>query len=235
MILSVEALRWSVADPGPAGSEEGTRAVLRGIALALSAGEVVGIGGASGAGKTSLGLAALRLLPGASGTVNWGGDDVTTWPERRLRPLRRRYQALLQSPQAMLGPFATVRQHLEETLRYVVGEDRPDPARWEAIAAALGLEPVLESRAHQLSGGEARRVGLARVMLCEPSFLFADEPDAGLDPPRRVELVEQLRELADRGTAILLVTHDEATLRRASDRILKLSDGVLVEGTRDEP
>lgn len=233
MILSVKALRWSVTDPASAGAGGGTRAVLRGIDLGLSAGEVVGIAGPSGSGKTSLGLAALRLLPGARGTVTWGDDEVTEWPERRLRPLRRRYQALLQSPQAMLSPFATVRQHLHETLRYVVGEDRPDPSRWEATVAALGLEPVLESRAHQLSGGEARRVGLARVMLCQPSFLFADEPDAGLDPPRRVELVRQLRELADGGTAILLVTHDESTLHRASDRILQLVDGVLEEPGRD--
>jgi peptide/nickel transport system ATP-binding protein len=174
-------------------------------------------------------MALLRLLPGATGTVLWDGTDVSNWPEARLRPQRRRFQVLLQSPYAMLTPFLTVREHLDETLRLLMGVRRPGPADWGSMVEELALEQVLESYPAALSGGEARRVGLARVLLCRPEFLFADEPDAGLDPPRRMALASRLRALAHGGVAILLVTHDEPTLLRTSDRLFRLQRGTLGE------
>ncbi len=229
MILEGRQIRWSIAERNRVLGRVRRKQVLLGVDLAIERGLVVGLQGPSGTGKTTLGMALLRLLPGATGTVLWDGADVSDWSESRLRPMRRRFQVLLQSPYAMLTPFMTVRQHLEETLRLLRGVRRPGAADWGAVVEELALEHVLESYPADLSGGEARRVGLARVLLCRPEFLFADEPDAGLDPPRRMALASRLRSMAADGVAILLVTHDEPTLIRTSDRLFRLERGTLEE------
>lgn len=231
MIVEVRDATWSVLERHRAFGASRAKEVLVGASLAVAPGEVVGLAGPSGAGKTTLGMCLLRLIRPRGGAVFWEGVDVTSWPENRLRPRRRRFQALLQAPYAMLTPFLTVRQHLEETLRFVVGQDRPTVRDWSDLVEELALEEVLDSRPAELSGGEARRVGLARVLLCKPAFLFADEPDAGLDPPRRVALAARLRDLAHHGSGLLVVTHDAPTLGRVSDRLLTLREGRVAEGT----
>lgn len=230
MIVELRDATWSVRERHRAFGASHAKRVLEGASLAVAPGEVVGLAGPSGAGKTTLGMCLLRLIRPRGGAVFWEGVDVTSWPEGKLRARRRRFQVLLQAPYAMLTPFLTVRQHLEETLRFVVGQDRPATGHWSDLVEELALEEVLESRPAELSGGEARRVGLARVLLCKPAFLFADEPDAGLDPPRRMALASRLRDLARQGSGLLVVTHDAPTLERVSDRLLTLRDGRVVEG-----
>lgn len=225
MIVGARDIRWSVRERHRRFGRIREKVVLDGADLHVDPGEVVGMRGASGAGKTTLGMCLLRLLRPDAGTVSWEGVDVTTQTERELRTRRRHFQALLQAPYSMLTPFLTVGQHLDETLRYMVGVSRPGPDHWGALVEELDLTDVLDSRPAELSGGEARRVGLARVLLCQPRFLFADEPDAGLDPPRRMALARRLRELAAAGCGILVVTHDGETLRHASDRLVTLEDG----------
>lgn len=231
MIVELRDASWSVHERHRAFGASHSKRVLEGASLAVAPGEVVGLAGPSGAGKTTLGMCLLRLIRPRGGAVFWEGDDVTSWPESKLRPRRRRFQVLLQAPYAMLTPFLTVRQHLEETLRFVVGQDSPTPRDWSGLVEELALEEVLDSRPAELSGGEARRVGLARVLLCRPAFLFADEPDAGLDPPRRMALAARLRGLAHQGSGLLVVTHDAPTLERVSDRLLILRDGRVAEGS----
>lgn len=225
MIVGTRGLCWSIRERHRRFGRIREKIVLDGADLQVGRGEVVGLRGASGAGKTTLGMCLLRLTRPGAGTVTWEGVDVTRLPERDLRARRRRFQALLQAPYSMLTPFLTVSQHLDETLRYMVGESRPGPDHWGALVEELDLTEVLHSRPTQLSGGEARRVGLARVLLCQPRFLFADEPDAGLDPPRRMALARRLRQLAAGGCGVLVVTHDDETLRRTSDRLVTLEDG----------
>jgi len=229
VIVQGTGLRWSVTERQRLFGRSRTKQVLRGVDIHVDAGEVVGLAGASGAGKTTIGMCLLRLVEPAAGTVRWGGQEITDWSEGRLRPQRRRFQALLQPPYAMLTPFLTVQQHLEETLRHLRDVRQPGPPHWGAVVDELDLGAVLGSRPSSLSGGEARRVGLARILLCEPDFLFADEPDAGLDPPRRMALAARLRRLAGTGSGILVVTHDTPTLLHVSDRLLRLRDGVLEE------
>ena len=227
MILEGRGVQWSIRERRRFLGKAHAKDVLRGIDLGVHRGEVVGLQGPSGIGKTTLGMCLLKLLPGGSGTILWDGQDVSAWPERRLRPLRRKFQVLLQSPYAMLTPFMTVRQHLDETLRLLMDVRRPGPSDWGPLVDELNLADVLDSMPGELSGGEARRVGLARVLLCKPEFLFADEPDAGLDPPRRMALASRLRQMARQGMAILVVTHDDPTLQRVSDRLYRLDLGTL--------
>jgi len=231
VIVELRDVSWSVRERHRAFGATHHKRVLEGASMSVAPGEVVGLAGLSGAGKTTLGMCLLRLIQPQGGAVFWEGVDVTSWPENKLRPLRRQFQALLQAPYAMLTPFLTVRQHLEETLRFVVGNDRPTSRDWSGLVEELALDQVLESRPAELSGGEARRVGLARVLLCRPTFLFADEPDAGLDPPRRMALASRLRALAKDGSGLLVVTHDAPTLERVSDRLLTLGDGRVERGT----
>ncbi len=229
MIVELRDVTWSVRERHRAFGRVHHKQVLCGADLAVAPGEVVGLAGPSGAGKTTLGMCLLRLIRPHGGAVFWEGDDVSSWSEGKLRPRRQRFQVLLQAPYAMLTPFLTVRQHLEETLRFVVDKNRPRASDWADLVEELALEHVMDSMPSQLSGGEARRVGLARVLLCRPAFLFADEPDAGLDPPRRMALAARLRQLAADGSGLLVVTHDTPTLERVSDRLLTLREG-RVEG-----
>ena len=230
MIVEMRGVSWSVRERHRVFGKVRHKHVLRDADLSVAPGEVVGLAGPSGAGKTTLGMCLLRLIRPRGGAVFWDGVDVTSWSESTLLSRRQRYQVLLQAPYAMLTPFLTVRQHLEETLRYVVGRTRPGVRDWADLVEELALETILDSMPTQLSGGEARRVGLARVLLCRPVFLFADEPDAGLDPPRRMALAARLRNLAHDGSGLLVVTHDAPTLNRVSDRLVTLHEGRVQGG-----
>lgn len=217
-VLRAEGLRWTT----PTG-----RRVLEGVDLALAPGELVALEGGSGVGKTVLGTLLLRLRPLQAGRLLWGDLDVSARSLRRLQPLRRSWQGMLQQGDALLPPYRTVGQLLDETARHVC---RPsaDPARQAEVVARLDLARLLERRPRHLSGGEQRRVGLARVLLARPVFLLVDEPEAGLDPLSRRDVFGLLRQTVDRdGVSILLVSHRPGLARRVADRRLSLREGRL--------
>ena len=218
-VIRAEGLRWTV---GPS-----ARRVLCGIDLDVGRGELVALEGGSGAGKTVLGTLLLRLRPLQVGRLFWGDLDVTALPLRRLQPLRRKVQGMLQQGDALLPPYRTLGQLLTETSRTVC---RPpaDPARLAEVVGRLGLDGLLDRRPRHLSGGEQRRAGLARVLLTRPDFLLVDEPEAGLDPLSRREVFTLIRQLVDRdGVGVLLVTHRPGLARRVADRCLLLREGRL--------
>ena len=222
-VLRVQDLHWS--KPGANGGLPGTP-VLRGAGLEVHAGELVALEGASGTGKTVLCTHLLRLRePPQKGSIFWGDQDVTGWPHRRLRPLRRAFQGMLQHTGAILPPFLTVGDALRETARYVART--PDPERLvHEMVQALGIQRLLPRRPRHLSGGEQRLAGLARILLNQPDFAFFDEPDAGLDPPSQLEILRQIRRAAEvGGTGILLVTHNAGLARQHADRRLRLQEG----------
>lgn len=215
MTVRGEHLTWSRPDGG---------VVLRDVSLGVAAGEVVALRGPSGAGKTVLGTTLLRLRPvHAPGRVLWEDQDVTNAPASRLQPLRTRVQGLPQHTAALLPPWLTVREALVETARHVGGEE----ARIPELAQRLGVADLLDRRPRGLSGGELRRASLARVLLSRPAFAFVDEPDAGLDPLTRREVLGLLRTAADEGTGILLVTHEAELAARLADRTVELREGRL--------
>jgi ABC-type iron transport system FetAB ATPase subunit len=189
----------------------GDRTLLRGIDLAVPAGEVVALVGPSGVGKSSLLRTLVRLDEPAGGRVLVDGTDA-----RELEPcaLRRRVGLVAQAPVMLEGD---VRANL------AYGLDEPDDAALAESLAATGLDPAFMTRtAQELSGGEAARVAVARALARDPVALLLDEPTAALDSASAAAVEELVRSLAARGLGILLVTHDEAQADRVADRRVEL-------------
>ena len=212
----------------------GGRTVLDAAGLDLAAGERVALVGASGSGKTTLGLALLGLLPpGAvvTGSVRVGGTELVGAPERVLRSLRGRVTALVpQDPGTSLNPQVRVGRQVAAPLRRAGLGRRAAAARVEELLAELRLPPGT-ARRHppQLSGGQRQRAALAMALACDPALLLADEPTSALDGTVQAGVLAALGAATrERGTALLLVTHDLAAAAGTCDRLLVLDGGRLL-------
>jgi len=208
--------------------------VLRNLDLEVAEGERVGLIGESGSGKSTLASVALGMTQPESGSVTLLGEDTTDWNARRWRRARRHAQLLVQEVGAMVHPTIPVGLLLRESARL----HQPDVDATEAARRALGdvgLSGRESAVASELSGGELRRVGLARVLLARPRLLIADEPTAGLDAARKADLVELLLSRMGPDCAVVLVSHDLPLVLWATDRVVVLSDGMIVDSfTPDE-
>lgn len=202
-----------------------------GVSLELRRGETLGLVGESGSGKSSVARAITGLQPLAEGTLSVDGERMQEVGSQRRQALQRRIQLLFQDPAASLSPRMTVRSLLSEPLK-IRGTFTPES--WDRIvglAAGLGLgEQLLSRYPHQLSGGQARRVALVRVLAAEPSIIVADEPTAGLDISVQGELLNLLRALRDRlGLSYLLISHNLNVIGRVTDRVAVMYLGQIVE------
>ena len=211
---------------------EGTGAVLLdGIDLTVPAGVIAAVVGPSGSGKTTLGLAALGAArPGIrlDGRVRLDGADLLAMPEPRRRALRTGATGHLpQHPETVLDPVRRIGGTLTElaALRHRARPDRRTAAR--AALATAGLpDPGLARRfPHQLSGGQQRRAALASALVTGARLLVLDEPTSGLDHATAAALGDNLRDLADGGTALLLLTHDLPLVRRLAAHVTVLDHG----------
>jgi peptide/nickel transport system ATP-binding protein len=198
--------------------------VLVGVDLTVRAGEVVGICGPSGQGKTTLLRALAGLHRPAAGTIRLG--DVDVWQGRRPRRPRPGYvMPIFQDVSASLDPRWQVWRSVAEA-----GATRADVTR---LFAAVGLaESHLDVLPHQLSGGQRQRVAIARALAGRPALIVADEPTAALDPTVAAGVVRLLREVADAGCAVVVASHDEARLRSFADRVLRVAELGIRDGNR---
>ena len=203
---------------------------LEGIDLAVPRGAITGLVGESGSGKTTLCRVLAGLLaPGAGRAEVDGAPIPTSGPARRR--FHRTVQMLLQDAPGSLSPRMTVRALLDEPIA-IHRLDRPASARrLEGLMTSLGLGPALLDRyPHQLSGGQARRVAVARSLLLEPRLLIADEPTAGLDLSVQGELLNLLEGLhRDLGLTMLVSSHNLGVVRRIAGQVVVMYLGQVVE------
>jgi peptide/nickel transport system ATP-binding protein len=233
MILEVRDLR--VEFP----TRRGTLVALDGVSFSISPGEVLGVVGESGAGKSITGLAVIGLLepPGriAGGEVRLEGRRIDNLPAEELRRLRgRRIGMVFQDPLTSLNPLYTVGRQLEETILTHLDTDRAD-ARKRALAllAEVGI-PAPESRfhhyPHQFSGGMRQRVVIALALAAEPALVIADEPTTALDVSIQAQIIALLKRLAaERGAAVMLITHDMGVIAETAHRVAVMYAGRVAE------
>lgn len=205
--------------------ERGGERVLAVDAFRVAARELVALIGPNGSGKSTLLLALMGLLPRSAGRVLFRGGPVGAGGD--AVPVRRRMALVLQEP---LLFDATVRDNVASGLR-LRGVGRGETTRRvDAALARFRLEALAGRSARKLSGGEARRVNLARALVTEPEVVLLDEPFAGLDVPTRQAITDDLeRALRDAGTAAVLVTHDQSEALRLADRIDVMRAGRIVQ------
>lgn len=203
--------------------------LLKGISLTLNRGETFGLVGESGSGKTTLARSMLGLLPISGGQMAFEGAPLTS--PGSFIPLRRKVAMMFQDATASLSPRMTVGALLAEPF-HIHSQPLPDPdAMAAALLARVGLPAAIARRfPHELSGGQARRVGVARALALNPALVIADEPTAGLDVSVQGEVLNLMTALkADHGLSLMIITHNLAMVRHVSDRIAILYLGRLME------
>jgi oligopeptide/dipeptide ABC transporter ATP-binding protein len=200
------------------------------VSLSVREGETVGLVGESGSGKTTLGRAVLHLVQSQAGSVRFAGEETRTLPESRFKPLRRNMAMMFQDPVGSLSPRKSVRALITEPLQ-IHGVRADLDAEAERLAGLVRLPPAFLSRyPHELSGGQARRVGVARALALNPRLIIADEPTAGLDVSVQGEILNLMAELqAEHGLGYLIITHNLPVVRHISDRLAIMYLGRIVE------
>jgi peptide/nickel transport system ATP-binding protein len=233
-LLKVEDLRVEFK------TRRGKALVLNGVDFEIRAGETLCVVGESGCGKSMTALALLRLIPSppgriSSGRVMFQGEDLVAASIERMREVRgNRISMIFQEPMTSLNPVLTVGDQIGESLRLHAGLDA-NAARARAIEMLqqVGI-PAPDKRVdeypHQLSGGMRQRVMIAMALACRPDILIADEPTTALDVTVQAQIFDLLRDLQrEKGTAILLITHDMGAVAEMADRVMVMYAGRVIE------
>jgi len=208
------------------------------FSLEIFPGEIVGLVGESGSGKTTVGRAAIGLLPAVEGKIEIVGRDITRPTSKELREIRRFTGIVFQDPGSSLNPRLPIGESIGEPL-LLSGDAKGKELdrRVEDLLDSVELPKSYRNRyPHELSGGQRQRVGIARALALTPSLLIADEPTSALDVSVQARFLDLLQNLQDKlKFACLFITHDLAVVDILSHRIAVMQDGRLVEvGTRDQ-
>jgi peptide/nickel transport system ATP-binding protein len=234
-LLTVRELRtWFHTD-------EGVARAVDGVSFDVGRGEVVGVVGESGCGKSVTSLSIMRLVPEPPGEirpgsrVEFGGRDLLSLSDGEMRAVRGNDIAMVfQEPMTSLNPVQRIGAQVAEPLRVHRGLDRSAArARALELLDMVGIpSPAdrIDDYPHQLSGGMRQRVMIASALACEPALLIADEPTTALDVTIQAQILELLLDLRDRlGMAVILITHDLGVVAETCDRVVVMYAGRVVE------
>jgi len=205
------------------------------VSFDIKMGEVFGLAGESGSGKTTTGRLLLKLIAPTSGKIYFKGQDVTSLLEKELKPIRRRMQIVFQDPYESLNPRMTVRDIIAEGLgiQKIASNEEEMEQKIVDILKDVELVPPEEfllRYPHELSGGQRQRVAVARAFVLRPEFIVADEPVSMLDVSIRAEILNLMLDFVDKfNVSFLYITHDLALARHMSDRVAIMYLGKIME------
>ena len=233
MLLDVKNLRTQFP------TRAGLVKAVDGVSFSIDEGELLGLVGESGCGKSITALSIMRLIssPGkiVGGSISFKGEDLVTASADRLRDIRGNDIAMIfQDPMTSLNPVFTVGEQIAEALR--LHRDLNKKQAWDAAIDAMrevyipSPERRVSDYPHQLSGGMRQRVMIAMALACNPELLIADEPTTALDVTIQAQILELLNELRiSRKLAVLLITHDLGVVAEVADRVCVMYTGKIVE------
>jgi oligopeptide/dipeptide ABC transporter ATP-binding protein len=203
-----------------------------GVSFAIQRGEVLGLVGESGCGKSTISRAILQLIPISGGDIYFNGQNLCTLNEKEMRRFRRRIQIIFQDPYASLNPSMTVYQTIAELLSiHHIAEGREKRDRVEEMLGVVELDPdFIDRYPHEFSGGQRQRISIARALIINPEFLVADEPVSALDVSVQAQIINLLQELQDKfDLTYLFISHDLSVVRHISNHIAIMYLGKIVE------
>jgi peptide/nickel transport system ATP-binding protein len=206
---------------------------VSGISFDLIEGETLSIVGESGCGKSTLGKAILQLIPTTSGSVEFGGNDMTKLDKDAVRSLRPKMQMIFQDPISSLDPRFTVKQLVAEPLEiWSRGSAEEQSKKVDELLNSVGIDPTIagDRKAYEFSGGQCQRISIARSLALEPTLLICDEPVSALDVSIQAQILNLLQDMKERyGLTMMFISHDLSVVKAISTRILVMYLGKVCE------
>jgi len=203
------------------------------VSFSINQGEIMGLVGESGSGKSTVGRLLLLLLEPTDGRIYFNGTELTRIRKKQLQSLRKDMQIIFQHPQESLNPRMKIYECMAEPIRLYGLADGKSREKEEILKLleTVGLtEEHLDRYPHELSGGQAQRVVIARVLALKPKFVVADEPTSMLDVSIQAQILKLIKKLQkEHEISFLLISHDLEVVRAISDRIAIMQNGKIVE------
>lgn len=238
VLLEVKGLKkWFPVDDKVFGSPTTFVKAVDGVSLSIYKGEVLGLVGESGCGKTTISRSILRLIEPTEGSIVFDGQDILKLKKNEIRKMRSQIQMIFQDPYSSLSPRMKIGETIAEPLEiHKIGTKESRKQKVEEIIEIVGLDRSHAYRyPHEFSGGQRQRIGIARVLVINPKFIICDEPVSALDVSIRSQILNLLIELKHKfSLTMLFISHDLSVVEYLCDRIVVMYLGKVMEIAKKE-